>query len=702
MKKKHHVIPGVPVPVPYGAHVVEHGVHFSIFSRHATRVWLLLFAHADDETPSEEFELDPERNRLGDLWHLHVPTARPGQYYVYRMDGPRDGPDGHAYDPQQWLLDPYALAVAGQEKWGDHEGITPGQVIRSGRLFPKGIILKEDGFDWSGDRTLRVPLNESVIYEASVRGYTAHASAGARHPGTYRALIDKIPYLQELGVTTLELLPVQEFNEMELLWENGSRRHLRNFWGYSTLAFFAPNGRFACANQRGEQVREFKEMVLAMHRAGIEVILDVVFNHTAEGGMGGQTFSFRGIDNTIYYMLEDDGQRYKNFTGCGNTVNGNHPVARDFILHCLRYWVLHMRVDGFRFDLATILARGQNGDLLANPPVIEQIAEDPVLRGVKIIAEAWDAAGAYQVGSFPSERWSEWNGRYRDDMRKFWLGSASLSTFATRLCGSPDLYDRPGQSPNKSVNYIAAHDGFTLADMVSYNHKHNQANCEDNRDGDNHNHSHNFGHEGPTAHPGIRAQRLRRQKNLLATLFLSQGVPKLLGGDEFGRTQQGSNNAYCQDNDISWVDWDFLRRHRSLYDFTRRLIAFRAAHPALMRTRFFSGEAREGDEPDIRWCDPAGDAPDWGQGDALACRLDGRPECIGADQSDDDLYVIFNRGDEPLEFALPANADDRPWSLAVTTQDSPPVFSGRARSRLTVDAQSVTVLTHSRLKKSSK
>lgn len=699
MKKKNHVIPGVPVPVPYGAHVVEHGVHFSIFSRHATRVWLLLFAHADDETPVEEFELDPERNRLGDLWHLHVPTARPGQYYVYRMDGPRTGADGHAYDPQQWLLDPYALAVTGQKKWGDHAGITPGQLIRNGRLFPKGIILKEDGFDWSGDRTLSVPLNESVIYEANVRGYTAHASAGTRHPGTYRALIDKIPHLQDLGVTTLELLPVQEFNEMELLWENGPRRNLRNFWGYSTLAFFAPNGRFASANQRGEQVREFKEMVLAMHRAGIEVILDVVFNHTAENGMGGQTFSFRGIDNAIYYMLEDDGLRYKNFTGCGNTVNGNHPVVRDFILHCLRYWVLHMRVDGFRFDLATILARGQDGDLLANPPVIEQIAEDPVLRGVKIIAEAWDAAGAYQVGSFPSERWSEWNGRYRDDIRKFWLGSATLSTFATRLCGSPDLYDRPGQSPNKSVNYIACHDGFTLADIVSYKRKHNLANCEDNRDGENHNHSYNFGHEGPTSHPGIRAKRLRRQKNLLATLFLSQGVPMLLGGDEFGRTQQGSNNAYCQDNDISWVDWDFLHRNRALYDFTRQVIAFRAAHPALMRTRFFSGKACAGDVPDIRWFGPAGGDPlDWEQGDALACRLDGRRECIGADKADDDLYLIFNRGDEPLEFKLPANADARPWSLAFSTQDIPPVFSGRSRSTLAVDAQSVVVLTHSRKK----
>ena len=692
MKKKEHVIPSAPVPVPYGAHVVDQGVHFSIFSRHATRVWLLLFDQADEDAPKETFELRSDRNRLGDLWHLHVPTARAGQYYVYRMDGPRGDANGNAFDPDQWLLDPYALAVTGQKQWGAREGIVPGQPIRNGRWFPKGVILKDD-FDWEGDRTLRVPLNESIIYEASVRGYTVHASAGAQHPGTYRGLIEKIPHLKELGITTLELLPAQEFNEMELLWENGARRNLRNFWGYSTLAFFAPNGRFACGNQHGQQVREFKEMVLEMHKAGIEVILDVVFNHTAEGGMGGQTFSFRGIDNPIYYMLEEDGKRYKNYTGCGNTVNGNHPVVRDFILHCLRYWVLDMRVDGFRFDLATILARGRNGDLLANPPVIEQIAEDPVLRGVKIIAEAWDAAGAYQVGSFPSERWSEWNGKYRDDIRDFWNGGAGrLSTFATRLCGSPDLYDRPGQTPHKSVNYIASHDGFTLADLVSYAEKHNLANCEDNRDGDNHNHSDNCGKEGPTTVPAILAKRLRRQKNLLATLFLSQGVPMLLGGDEFGRTQQGSNNAYCQDNEISWVDWSLLRKNRALYEFVLKAIEFRKAHPALWRTTFFKGQNKAGDFPDIRWYGPDGaPQPDWEGGVALACRIDGRREHTGADQDDDNLFLIFNNGPEPQAFELPPNENGGPWNLALTTQEKAPAVRTKGRPVVTVDGQSLAV-----------
>ncbi len=694
MKKREHVIPSVPVPVPYGARVVDQGVHFSIFSRHATRVWLLLFNHAEDEVPVEEFELLPDRNRLGDLWHLHVPTARRGQYYVYRMDGPRDGPAGHAFDPAQWLLDPYALAVTGQKKWGDRVGVVPGRRIPNGRWFPKGIILKDD-FDWTGDRTLRVPLNQSIIYEASVRGYTVHPSSGVRNPGTYRGLIEKIPYLQELGVTTLELLPAQEFNEMELYWENGPRRNLHNFWGYSTLAFFAPNGRFACGNQQGEQVREFKEMVLAMHKAGIEVILDVVFNHTAEGGMGGQTYSFRGIDNPIYYMMEEDGKSYKNYTGCGNTVNGNHPVVRDFIMHCLRYWVLDMRVDGFRFDLATILARGRDGALLSNPPVVEQIADDPVLRGVKIIAEAWDAAGAYQVGSFPSQRWSEWNGKYRDDIRDFWNGGTGrLSAFATRLCGSADLYDRPGQSPLKSVNYIACHDGFTLADLVSYNDKHNLANCEDNRDGDNHNHSDNCGKEGPTDDRAIQAKRLRRQKNLMATLFLSQGVPMLLGGDEFGRTQQGSNNAYCQDNEISWVDWALLRKNRPLFDFARKVIEFRRVHPALWRDRFFVGRSEGGDFPDIRWYGPDGaDQPDWEKGHALACRIDGRGRHTGAETDDDHLFLMVNNGDSSQAFELPPNGSGKPWNLALTTQEKAPVVRTKGRPVVVVEGQSLTVFT---------
>ena len=689
----------IAAAVPYGAHVVEGGVQFSIFSRHATRVWLMLFDSPDAAKPSREIAFDPATDRLGDVWHLFVPEARAGQYYLYRMDGPHTG--GHAFDPEQWLLDPYALAIAGQPTWGAHKDIRPGALIKSGALFPKGVIVADD-FDWSGDRTLRVPLKDSVIYEASVRGYTVHPSAGVGHPGTYRGLVEKIPYLRSLGITTLELLPSQEFNEMELLWENGARRSLRNFWGYSTMSFFAPNSRYACANRNGEQVREFQEMVLAMHQAGIEVILDVVFNHTAEGGMSGQTFSFRGIDNSVYYMLEpgDGAPRYRNYTGCGNTVNANHPVVRDFILQCLRHWVLRMHVDGFRFDLATALTRGRDGSLLANPPLIEAIAEDPVLADVKIIAEAWDAAGAYQVGSFPSPRWSEWNGKFRDDIRAFWSGRpGSLGDFATRLCGSPDLYQRPGQTPLKSVNYIASHDGFTIHDIVSYARKHNLANCEDNRDGDNDNRSDNCGREGPSRDPAILARRLRRQKNLLATLFLAQGVPMLLAGDEFSRTQQGNNNAYCQDNEISWVDWRLLTRHKDLADFVRRLIAFRAAHPALRRTAFFSGHAPAGEFPDIRWYAADGaPLPDWHNALAIACRIDGRPALTGADRPDDDLYFAFNASNAPAAFELPPVAPGTgPWKLAFHTHDDAPRPQTNAQGLLlTLPPESLVAFTSAR------
>ncbi|MDR0994330.1 MAG: glycogen debranching protein GlgX, partial [Verrucomicrobiota bacterium] len=531
------------------------------------------------------------------------------------------------------------------------------------------------------------------IYEASVRGYTQHESAHVQNPGTYKGLIEKIPYLKELGITAVELLPTFEFNEMEYFWQNDRRKNLRNFWGYSTVAFFAPNGRFAASgNQMGAQVREFKEMVLEMHKAGIEVILDVVFNHTAENGMGGQTYSFRGIDNPAYYMLEEDAKAYKNFTGCGNTVNCNHPAVRDFIVDCLHYWVIYMHVDGFRFDLASILTRARNGDVLENPPVVERIADDPVLRGVKIIAEAWDAAGLYQVGSFPNARWSEWNGRFRDDIREFWNGTAGmLSTFATRLCGSTDLYEFNGLSILKSINFVTSHDGFTLMDVVSYNEKHNLDNCEDNNDGDNNNHSYNFGTEGPSNDPQILAFRLRRLKNLLGTLFLSQGVPMLLAGDEFGRTQRGNNNAYCQDNDTSWVDWTLLEKNKELLEYTKKAIALRRNHPALQRADFFNTVAPEGDVADIVWFGPEGTPePDWKAGTAMACRIDGRKIHTGAQEDDNTFFLIFNNGATPRTFELPAAPAK--WTLALSSQEEKPKMDEVADRRLvTIDANSLNV-----------
>ncbi len=685
-RERGHLLPSVPLPVPYGAHVVEDGVQFTLFSRHATRVWLMLFDAPDAAEPVEEFELTEEQNRIGDIWHVHVRTAKVGQYYLYRMEGA--SPAGHKsfFHPEQWLLDPYAQAVSRPAGWGDASGLAPGQPARHGPQVPKAIIVRDE-FDWSGDRTLRHPLNEIVIYETHLRGYTVHPSSGVSHPGTYQGFQEKIPYLQRLGINAVEFLPIQEFNEMEYVQENMKRKHLRNFWGYSTLAFFAPNGRYASAGTHGQQVQEFKKMVMALHQAGIEVILDVVYNHTAEGGDGGPTYSFRGIDNSIYYLMNESGTHYLNYSGCGNTVNSNHPVVRDFILNCLRYWVLHMHVDGFRFDLASVLTRGRDGALLPDPPIVEHIAEDPALRDTKIIAEAWDAAGAYQVGSFPSDRFSEWNGRYRDDMRKFWRGDAGLlGTFATRLAGSADLYDRDGQSPLKSINFITCHDGFTLADLVTYERKRNEANGEDNRDGEQHNLGRIYGAEGPTTDAHINALRKRQQKNLLATLFLSQGVPMLLAGDEFSRSQQGNNNAYCQDNEIAWVDWSLLKEHTDLQAFVSELIRFRKNHAALRRRRFFTGK-NCGPAHDIVWHGREGREPEWHHDHAIACLLPGYRACTGAEEDGDSLFLIFNAADKPATFHLPP-APGKPWRIELTTQLAEPDWI-RAKGHVTVEARSV-------------
>lgn len=676
--RKRHLLPSHPVPVPFGAHVVDCGVQFTICSRYATRVWLMIFNAPDADKPVIEYELTPERHRIGDIWHIHVQDAKPGQFYLYRMEGQTPPGIPNFYDPHQWLLDPYALAVARPGRWGSKTGLTPGQPIRSGPYFPKGVIVRDD-FDWSEDHTPHIPLADTIIYEVHARGFTAHPSSGAKWPGTFRGIVEKIPYLQDLGITAVEFLPVQEFNEMEYFLENGPRRDLRNFWGYSTLAFFAPNGRYAAGGNYGQQVREFQEMVVALHKAGIEVILDVVFNHTAEGGNGGPTYSFRGIDNSIYYMMDNEKSAYLNFSGCGNTVNGNHPVVRSFIMNCLRYWVLHMHVDGFRFDLASILTRGPNGELLPNPPIVEQIAEDPALRDTKIIAEAWDAAGTYQVGSFPSERWSEWNGQYRDDVRRFWRGDdGMLGRFASRLTGSADLYEKQGQRPTKSINFVTCHDGFTLADLVSYETKHNEANAENNRDGENNNFSCNYGAEGPTEDPAIWALRKRQQKNFFATLFLSAGVPMFPAGDEFSRTQKGNNNAYCQDNDISWVDWRLLEQHKDLHEFVRRLIAFRKAHPALRRARFFRGQQPGQTAADILWFGPRGYQPDWDKDKALACLIHGSRAFTGADRDDDNLFVVFNADKAKQLFFLP-DLPGQPWTLVFTTNDREPQWSRRMK-----------------------
>lgn len=679
----------LPFPIPFGAHVASDGVRFTLFARYAERVWLMLFNSADADRPDQEIELQAEVHRLGDVWHVHVPEARPGQFYLYRLAGTSPEHVEFTYHEDQWVLDPYAQAVTGST-WGDNKGLATGEWPRNGAKFPKGVII-EDNFDWQGARRPRTPMADTIIYETHVRGYTVRPNSGSSCPGTYRGFMDKIPYIKQLGITAVEFLPLFEFDEMEYYHANDRRKELRNFWGYSTVNFFSPNAQYAHDGQHGQQVNEFKELVRALHAAGIEVILDVVYNHTAEGGHGGPVYSFRGIDPSTYYMLEDDGLHYRNFTGCGNTVNCNHPAVRHFILDSLRHWVTQYHIDGFRFDLASIFCRGKQGEVLKDPPIVEAIAEDPVLREVKLIAEAWDAAGLYQVGGFPSTRWSEWNGRYRDDVRNFWRGGPGLvSAFATRLAGSGDHYDHHDQTPMKSINFITSHDGFTLADLVSYNEKHNQANGEDNQDGDNHNHSCNYGEEGPTQNPEIKAIRKRQVKNFIATLMLSQGVPMLLAGDEFFRTQQGSNNAYCQDNEISWVDWDLLAEHQDLLDFTRRAIAFRKEHPSLRRRDFLKGCLPETGGADILWMSANGGEVNWDQDEALGCLLDGRARYTGADEDKDHLLLLFNAHAHAIDFKIP-DAPAAPWQIALTTEEPPPRWPA-SKNKLKMAGRSLTVL----------
>ncbi len=663
------MIPAPGSPLPLGATIYDRHVRFSVFSRHATRVWLMLFEHPNDDTPSQEFELDPVLDRTGDIWHIDLYGAGEGLLYLYRMDGPHDPATGHRFNPNAGLIDPYARALTGV--FNSDCLRAPGDEPRFG-CMPKCMVAT-DSFNWQGDKPLNRPLRHTVIYEMHVRGFTAHPSAGVSAPGTYAAIIEKIPYLQELGITAVELLPVQAFDRGLFGRTNPlNGAPLTNYWGYNPVNFFAVEAGYSANTEWGRHLYEFKTMVRELHQAGIEVILDVVYNHTAEGNHKGPVFFFKGIDNHIYYLLEDDNRFYKNFSGTGNTVNCNHPVVRDLILDSLRYWVIDMHVDGFRFDLASVLGRDRHGNMVENPPIVERIAEDPILRNTKIIAEAWDAAGAYQVGAFPGRRWAEWNGRYRDDVRRFWRGDAGMvGALATRLAGSSDLYLDDGRTPCHSINFITSHDGFTLNDLVSYSQKHNLGNGEENRDGDNNNLSDNLGVEGPTDRQPIERRRVRRIKNFLATLMLSQGVPMLLAGDEFRRTQQGNNNAYAQDNDISWIDWTFKEKHGEIFRFARQVIAFRKQHPIFYRSHFFVGQ--NGYALDIQWFSPELTEPDWGEsGHTLMCLINGQREIIGENRSDNDALLMFNNSSEAAYFHLPPAPGGKTWRLVIDTAMSAP------------------------------
>ena len=651
------------VPLPLGVHLRADGINFAVFSRHATRIQLQLF-RGPQSAPCASIDL----HRSGDVWHVWVGGIVPGQAYGFRADGPYQLEQGHRFNPQRLLLDPYARALAGTAAWDfavsrgfdpASPKLDPSLSTQDNALSTPRCIVCDDRFDWQGDAPLRRPWTETVIYETHVRGLTIHPSSGVHQAGTVQGVVAKIPYFQELGVTALELMPVQEFNEHELMRRDPrSGELLRNYWGYSTAAFFAPKEGYAAGAGPGGQVTEFKTTVRALHRAGFEVILDVVFNHTAEGNEAGPTLNFRGLDNAVYYMLSPDRRSYLNFTGCGNTLNSGHPVVQDYVLDCLRYWVIEMHVDGFRFDLASALGRDEEGNLLPNPPLLERIAEDPILRDVKLIAEAWDVGGAYQVGSFPGLRWSEWNAAFRDDVRRFWRGDQGMTgALATRLCGSADLYQRGGERPINSINYVTCHDGFTLNDLVSYRIKSNWANGEANQDGVDENYSDNYGVEGPAAWGPVEAVRLRQIKNLLATLMLARGVPMLLGGDEFRRTQNGNNNAYCQDNETSWYDWTLMATNAELVRFVRELIAFRRRHPVLRTDRFYT-------EQEIAWYGQHGEPAQWRLEDrGLACLIE-----AGSDGAA--LFLTFNAAEQAAVFRLP---DGGPlWRVAIDTAAASP------------------------------
>lgn len=647
--------------LPYGAILTDRGVQFVVFSRSATEMRVLLYDHVDDREPTEIIPLDRDTDRWGDVWSVFVPGLSPGQLYHFQASGPYDPESGQWFDGKARLVDPFSKALAGCF-----------QESTDGIIRPPKCVVVDDHFDWEGDRHIRRPLNETVIYETHVRGFTQHESAKVKHPGTYLGLIEKIPYLQDLGVTAVELMPVHEFPIRDI---HGRKPSRPNYWGYDPLAFMAPHRGYAHSQAPGGQVNEFKQMVKALHQAGIEVILDVVFNHTCEGNEHGPILSFKGLENQVYYILNSGGSHYSNYSGCGNTFNGNHPICRELIFHCLRHWVHNYHIDGFRFDLASILSRDRNGNLMPNPPMVEMIAEDPMLADTKIIAEAWDAAGAYQVGSFGDLRWAEWNGRYRDDIRRYWRGdSGMIGPMATRLAGSSDLYEHAGRAPYCSINFITSHDGFTMNDLVSYRDKHNLANGEQNRDGDNHNCSDNYGVEGPTQRKSVELVRERQIKNMFSTLLLSQGVPMIVMGDENRRTQQGNNNAYCQDNEISWFNWALTKRHQGVRNFVKGLIKIRKTQPTLRRTRFLTGRPFDSrGVPDVNWFSSLGLPYNWDNpSGGLTCWLPAPALADDPKGEGCDLLMMFNSGSQPTKFRLPEQTRDLRWTLLIdTSADSP-------------------------------
>jgi glycogen operon protein len=646
---------------PLGATVVDGGINFSVFSRSATGVELLLFDREDDARPERAISIDPATNRTYHYWHIFVPGVKAGQIYGYRVHGAFDPPNGMRFDPGKVLLDPYGRGTVVPKNYTRDAARQAGD---NAAKAMKSVIVDVRTYDWEGDTPLQRPSSRTIVYEMHVRGFTRHPSSGVpeQSRGTFAGLIEKIPYLQQLGVTAVELMPIFQFDPQD------SPTGLVNYWGYAPISFFAPHQAYSSRQDPLGPLEEFRDLVKALHRAGLEVILDVVFNHTAEGNHDGPTLSFRGFDNPTYYILEQDRSRYANYSGTGNTLNANHPIVRRMILDSLRYWVKEMHVDGFRFDLAAILERGESGQLMSNPPVLWDIESDPELAGTKLIAEAWDAAGLYEVGSFIGDSWKEWNGRFRDDVRSFFRGEeGSVTRFADRLIGSPAIYGHKEREAEQSVNFVTCHDGFTLNDLVSYNSKHNEANDEDNRDGTNDNRSWNCGVEGPTEDPAVEKLRNRQVKNLLAVTMFSVGMPMMLMGDEARRTQGGNNNAYCQDNETSWFDWTLLVKHADVHRFVtllntqRRLREFNPENQRICLTQLLR-------EANWAWHGVKLGHPDWSAtSHSIALTVEIRREKML-------VHLILNAYWQPLDFELPRldSAGENPWRRWIDTAlDSP-------------------------------
>jgi glycogen operon protein len=668
-------------------------VNFSVFSRNATAVELLLFDPQDDVQPMQILKLDPHDNRTFYFWHIYVKDLKPGVHYAYRVEGPEDlHGKGFRFNRNKVLVDPYALGNSKRHFKRD-DAVGPADNLTTSM---RSVVIDVHDYEWEGDEPLGRPMQDLIIYEMHVGGFTRHPSSGVKHPGTFSAIIEKIPYLKELGITAVELLPVMQFDSREVLRmaPDGSGP-LHNYWGYSTVSFFAPEDSYCLNPETGDHLRNFRNMIKALHRANIAVILDVVFNHTSEGNEFGPALNFKGFGNEIYYHLaERERQYYMDYSGCGNTVNCNHPIVEKLIVECLEFWVREMHVDGFRFDEGSILARGQDGVPLAYPPVVWSIELSEALLDTKIIAEAWDAAGLYQIGYFPGYRWAEWNGRYRDDIRRFVKGDPGMvGAVAARLSGSADIYQESGHQPINSVNFVTCHDGFTLNDLVSYNDKHNEANGEGNRDGVNDNLSWNCGYEGETEDFAIEALRERQIKNFAAILMMSRGVPMFVAGDEMRRTQRGNNNAYCQNNEVSWLDWRLTEKNASLLRFWKMVIAarpdFRAGRPG----RFFKGEVNERGLPDVVWSGTQLGNPGWNDPNARCLAY-----TLGGFEGRRDVHAMLNMYWDALDFELPVIQGQRWYRLLDTARPSPDDIVEASRQvliegqRLRVEGRSVVVL----------